>query len=187
METTFSGVGVAVPSSPRSRWHRDRVFYTSLPIAMALAVIVGFGPTYYLKAAFGTPALRPLYHLHGLLFSCWMLLLIAQPTLIALRRTDVHRRVGAGGAVLALAMTLMALAVTLDLGRRGVGPPGVSPLAFLIVPFSTIVVFPILIGAALKWRRRTETHKRLMLIGTLELVPAGLARWSVVGPLGPLA
>jgi uncharacterized membrane protein YozB (DUF420 family) len=68
--------------------------------------------------------------------------------------------------VLALAMTLMALAVTLDLGRRGVGPPGVSPLAFLIVPFSTIVVFPILIGAALKWRRRTETHKRLMLIGT---------------------
>ena len=187
METTFSGVGVAVPSSPTSRWQRDRVFYTSLPIAMALAVIVGFAPTYYLKAAFGTPALRPLYHLHGLLFSCWMLLLIAQPTLIALRRTDVHRRVGAAGAVLALAMTLMALAVTLDLGRRGVGPPGVSPLAFLIVPFSTIVVFPILIGAALKWRRRTETHKRLMLIGTLELVPAGLARWSVVGPLGPLA
>jgi uncharacterized membrane protein YozB (DUF420 family) len=47
----------------------------------------------------------------------------------------------------------------------------VSPLAFLIVPFSTIVVFPILIGAALKWRRRTETHKRLMLIwGGLFLV-----------------
>jgi hypothetical protein len=187
MQTTFSGIGVGVPSVSTTRWRRDRAFYTALPIAMAFAIAVGFAPTYYLKAAFGTPALRPLYHLHGLFFSCWMLLLIAQPTLIAMRRTDVHRRLGAAGAVLALAMTVMAFAVTVDLGRRGVGPPGVSPLAFLIVPFSTIVVFPVLIGAALRWRQTPETHKRLMLIGTLELVPAGFGRWSMVAPLGPFA
>jgi hypothetical protein len=154
---------------------------------MALVIFVGFAPTYYLKGTFGTPVLSPLYHLHGLLFTCWMLLLVAQPALIAVRRTDVHRRVGAAGAMLAAAMTVAALAVTLDLGRRGAAPPGVPPLAFLVVPFSGVIVFPALIGAALVWRRTPEIHKRLMLIGTLELVTAGLGRWPLLASLGPLA
>ena len=65
--------------------------------------------------------------------------------------------------------------------------PGVPPLVFLIVPFSTLIVFPSLIGAALWWRRTPDVHKRLMLIGTLELTPAGIARWAVFAPYGPLA
>jgi len=187
MNTTVSGVGVALPASPKTRWRRDRVFYTVLPIAMAVAVFVGFAPTYYLKSAFGTPALRPVYHLHGFLSTCWMLLLIVQPALVAVRRTDVHRRLGVAGGVLAAAMTVMALLVTIDLGKRGVGPPGVPPLVFLIVPFATLIVFPSLISAALWWRRKPDIHKRLMLIGTLELIPAGIARWAVFAPYGPLA
>src|SRR4029434_5417909 len=100
MNTTVSGVGVALPTSRATRWRRDRVFYTALHIAMAVAIVVGCAPTYYLKSSFGTPALRPLYHLHGFLFTCWMLLLIVQPALVAMRRTDLHRRraVGGGGA-----------------------------------------------------------------------------------------
>jgi hypothetical protein len=187
MNTTVSTVGVGLPASPATRWRRDRVFYTVLPVAMAVAVFVGFAPTYYLKSTFGTPALRPLYHLHGFLFTCWMLLLIVQPALVAVRRTDVHRRLGVVGGVLAAAMMVMAFLVTIDLGRRGAGPPGVPPLVFLIVPFATLIVFPSLIGAALWWRRKPETHKRLMLIGTLELIPAGIARWAVFAPYGPLA
>ena len=116
-----------------------------------------------------------------------MLLLIAQPALVAVRRTDLHRRLGVVGGVLATAMMVMALLVTIDLGRRNVGPPGVPPLVFLVVPFSTLIVFPLLIGAALWWRRKPDIHKRLMLIGTLELTPAGIARWAVFAPYGPLA
>src|SRR5258705_5160458 len=118
---------VAHPPYAAVRWRRH-LFYTALPIAMALAVFVGFAPTYYLKTSFGTPALAPLYHVHGFLFTCWMLLLIAQPALVAARRTDLHRRLGAVGGVLAAAMMVMAVLVTIDLGRRGVGPPRVPPL-----------------------------------------------------------
>src|SRR3979490_1077565 len=114
------------------RWHRH-LFYTALPIAVALAVFVGFAPTYYLKTAFGTPALAPLYHVHGFLFTCWMLLLIAQPALVAARRTALHRKVGVVGGVLAGAMVVAALAVAIDLGKRGASPPGVPPLVFLAV------------------------------------------------------
>src|SRR5258705_5716322 len=147
MNTTVSGVGVALPTSRATRWRRDRVFYTALPIAMAVAIFVGFAPTYYLKSSFGTPALRPLYHVHGFLFTCWMLLLIVQPALVAVRRTDLHRRLGAVGGGLAAAMMVMAVLVTIDSGRRGVGPPRVPPLVFLILPFSTRIVFPSPFGA----------------------------------------
>ena len=180
------GTAVAHPPYPAIRWRRH-IFYTGLPIAMALAVFVGFAPTYYLKTAFGTPTLAPLYHVHGFLFTCWMLLLIAQPALVATGRTALHRRVGVVGGLLAAGMVVAALAVSIDLGRRGASPPGVPPLVFLVVPLTTVVVFPVLIGAALLWRNRPQIHKRLMLIGSMELITAGFGRWPVVGPLGPMA
>ena len=181
-------VGTAVAHPPYAVVRRRFLnFYTGLPIAMALAVFVGFAPTYYMKTAFGTPALAPLYHVHGFLFTCWMLLLIIQPALVATGRTALHRRVGVAGGLLAAGMVVAALAVSIDLGRRGASPPGVPPLVFLVVPLTTVVVFPVLVGAALLWRNRPQIHKRLMLIGSMELITAGFGRWPVVGPLGPMA
>jgi len=185
---TTADVGGSVRKTPvnSARW-QQRVFFTGMPIAMAVAVFVGFAPTYYLKTAYGTPALTPLYHFHGLLFSLWMVLLVAQPALVAVRRINLHRRLGAIGGVLAGVMVLTALAVAIDLGRRGAAPPGVPPLSFLAVPLATVIVFPALVGAALAWRRQPELHKRLMLIATLELMPAGVARWPGLAAAGPLA
>ena len=63
---------------PSARTRDRRVFYTGLSAAMFLIVLVGFGPTYYLKTVYGTPALAPLYHVHGAFFTTWMLLMILQ-------------------------------------------------------------------------------------------------------------
>jgi hypothetical protein len=115
-----------------------------------------------------------------------MALLIVQPALVAARRTDLHRRIGAVGGIWAGVMMMTALVVSMDVGRRGVAPPGVNPLSFLAVPLATVVVFPALVGAALVWRRQPEAHKRLMLIGTLELVPAGFGRWPGLSGAGPV-
>jgi hypothetical protein len=190
MATTLSdaGIGGRVSRAPVvSRRLPQRLFFTGVPIAMTLAVVVGFARTYYLKTAFGTPALSPLYHLHGFLFTLWMAMLIGQPALAAAGRLDLHRRIGVAGGVLAALMVPVALAVSIDLGRRGAAPPGIPPLSFLIVPLATVVVFPALIGAALWWRLKPEIHKRLMLIGTMELVPAGVARWPGLETAGPAA
>jgi len=59
-------------------------------------------------------------------------------------------------------------------------------LAFLAVPLATVIVFPAFIGLALWWRRFPETHKRLMLLGTIELLPAGFGRWPILFNAGPL-
>lgn len=158
----------------------DRAFFTGMSLAMVAAVFIGFSRSYYLKGAYGTPELPLLFHVHGLLFTGWMLLLIAQTGLVAMRRTPVHRQLGVAGGALALLMTLAAVAMTVDLARRSAGAPDdasrAAGLAFVIIPFFTVIVFPVLVGAAIVYRRTPDIHKRLMLIATLELTTAGVAR-----------
>ena len=150
---------------------------------MVLAVFVGFSRSYYLKGVYGTPALPALFHVHGALFTAWMVFLLVQTGLIATRRTPVHRRLGVAGGVLALAMTIAAMTMTMDLARHSLAAPTDIGLAFTIVPFFTVIVFPVLVGFALVYRRQPEVHKRLMLIATLELVTAGVARIPGAGSM----
>jgi hypothetical protein len=185
MEST---AGVATVSAPRigggSVRQRDRLFYTTLPVLMALAVLYGFSRSYYLKLAFGSPALSPLFHVHGALFTSWMVLLVVQTSLVAARRTPLHRRLGVAGGVLAAAMTIVAIPVSRAGALRTPGDP--MALAFLAVPLATVVVFPALVGLALWWRRFPETHKRLMMLATVELIPAGFGRMPILFNAGPL-
>ncbi len=179
MSTVSAGVTISPAGRQAAfaaRWRREHLFFTILPIVMATAVFVGFSRTYYLKSVYGTPELAWLYHVHGAAFTTWLLLLIVQPALVLARRTPLHRQVGWIAVVLVPVMTVLAWLVSVDLGRRGGGPPGVPSIQFLTVPMATIVVFPAFVAAALYWRGKPEIHKRLMLIATLELVPAGFGR-----------
>lgn len=148
-------------------------------MAAAVATFVGFAPTYYLKAVYGMPPLPPLVHLHGIVFTLWIVLLIIQTSMVALKRTDLHRRLGIVGAVLAVVMTVVGPATAIAAVQRGR-----MDARFLIVPMSTVVVFPVLVGAALLMRRRAEAHKRLMVIATTELLTAAMGRWPGVRDWG---
>src|SRR5688572_2236767 len=77
-----------------AKWRREHLFFTVLPIVMFVAVFAGFSQTYYLKSVFGTPALGWLFHVHGVAFTSWLLLLIVQPALVLAGRTPVHRQLG---------------------------------------------------------------------------------------------
>jgi hypothetical protein len=179
--------GRIVVESPAGRaWRRDRRFFTGMALAAALVVFVGFAPTYYLKGAFAAPALRPLLHLHGALFTSWIVLFLVQTVLVAARRVDVHRRLGVAGGALAVAMFGVGLAAAVGSARRGFTPPGGPPaLVFFAIPFFDMFVFASLIGTGLYLRRRSEAHKRLMLLATIGLLPAALARLPHIGAAGP--
>src|SRR5262245_47637863 len=170
-------------TAPASRWATHRAFFTGLSLLMVLAGFVGFSRSYYLKGLYGTPELPTLFHVHGLLFSTWMVFLVVQTGLVASRRTPLHRRLGVAGGVLAAAMTIAAMAMTMDLARRSAVAASIDGLAFTIIPFATVIVFPVLVGIALLYRRQPELHKRLMLIATLELVTAGVARIPGAGSM----
>ena len=164
-----------------------RRFYVGVAIAVLITVFLGFSRSYFLKAYFGTPELSLHVHIHGLVFTSWVLLFLAQTTLVATGRTDLHRKIGMGGAVLA-ALLLIVGTTTAVLRVKGGGSspiPGVPPLSFLAVPLFDMVVFAILIIAGLVLRNRPDTHKRLMTLATIALMSAPIARIPGVLRAGP--
>lgn len=156
---------------------RERLFYVGMAVAILITVFAGFSRSYFLKAQFGTPPLSLLLHVHGLIFTSWILLFLTQTTLVAARRTDIHRRLGVLGGVLAALVLILGTATAIIRVKGGSAPiPGVPPLAFLAMPFFDMVVFAILVGAAFYYRHRADVHKRLMTLATISLLSAPIAR-----------
>src|SRR5262249_32693988 len=54
--------------------------------------------------------------------------------------------------------------------------PGPPALQFLIIPLGDMIVFAILIGTALYFRRKFDIHKRLMLLAAVNLLVPAIAR-----------
>jgi len=174
-------------SDPMWPWRRDRLFYSGMAIAAAVVVFAGFAPTYFLKTAFGGSPLPPLLHVHGLIFTSWIVLFVVQARLIAGRRTPLHRRLGVVGGCLAAAMLVVGTMAAVASARRGFTPPGgPPPLTFLIIPLGDLFVFGLLVGTALYLRRQTQAHRRLMLLATLSLLTPAIARFHGIAALGPL-
>lgn len=175
------------PIIPR---RNDRHLYTWFAVFMPLIVLIGFARSYYLKGFFGTPALPGmLVHVHGLVMTSWVLLFVAQVSLVATGRTRTHQRLGILGAVLAALVFVIGVLTALSAAARGVtaGPPA---LQFLVVPLGDMLVFAVLIATALYFRRRRlDMHKRLMLLAAVSLLPAAIARipLSFITTGGPLA
>ena len=171
----------------------DRVFYGGIAIALAFTVFVGFGPTYYFRIFSRSPLLATggpvtlLVHVHAMLFSAWVLLFIAQTTLVAQSRIAVHRRLGIAGGVLAALMVVIGTLTALKKAARGEAPAGVDPDQFLMIPVSDMVFFAGFVTAALLLRANREAHKRLMLLAYVSIVVAAVGRFPGVLPLGPPA
>ena len=157
---------------PRPRFH---VFVI---MAIAALVLVGFGRTFYVKYWFDTPALTKLLHLHGLMFTSWLVLHYTQARLIAAHRVDIHKRLGIFGAVLGYSMFFVGVAAAVQSVALGKQPTDAPPIVFMSVPVGTIIVFAILLTAALVMRRRADWHKRLMLLATIALIVPAAARLS---------
>jgi hypothetical protein len=165
---------------------RERLFFGALSVAMAVTTFAGFAPSFYLHRALGSPnVLTPSLIAHGTAFTTWVVLLVVQTSLIAARRTDLHRKLGVAGAVLGALMTVLGAYVAITRIRAGLmNLPDGSPAAGLFaVAMGTIVVFPSLLGTALYLRRLPDFHKRLILLATIELMIAPVARLPGVAPL----
>jgi hypothetical protein len=169
---------MAVSAAAVRTGRRTRRFYVGMAIAIAITVFVGFSRSYFLKGWYGTPELSRLLHFHGLVFTTWVLFFVAQTALVASGRTYLHRRMGVAGAVLALLVLVVGTTVAIMRVKSGRASPipGVSALSFLAIPLFDMVVFAILVGTALYFRRRLEAHKRLMTLAMISLLAAPIAR-----------
>ena len=160
-------------------------FYVTMAFLFVAIAFGGFFGTYWLQIARGTFNGSAMLHLHGLLFSLWTLFFLSQALLVANGRVRSHRSWGLLGISLATAMLFTGLAVSiLGLHERldaGFGEPA---RAFTIVPVTAILTFAGFVIAAIVNRRRPEWHKRFMLIATVALLQAAVARFFFLAATG---
>jgi hypothetical protein len=152
-------------------------FFLIFSTACAVFAFGAFTPTYWLQWPAGTFIGSPLLHLHAILFSLWVVLLVWQASLAARGRSRSHRAWGIAGVALASLMVAVGSAVAIDELRSGLASGYADRArAFFIVPSSAIVLFVGFFAAAMFSIRRPETHKRLMLLATITLLQAAAAR-----------
>jgi len=168
--------------TPAIRVKESRQFYVGMAITTIIVIVAGFSRTYYLRSVFDSPPLAPLVGWHAVVMTLWLLLFLAQTLLIRSESVAAHRRFGIAGAVLAGAIVVLGLETMLFGGHEGFvggGYPG-SALSFMSIPFFDVLVFALLIGTGLYFRRDSSTHKRLMLLATIALWPPGVSRLPIV-------
>lgn len=157
----------------------DRWFYIAMAACTIIIVVSGFGPS-IINPTRQAP-LTPLAAAHSLVSFAWLVLFLAQTTLVATRRISVHRKLGTVAVFLAPVMIILGYRVAIAMARRGFDLSGdlkiqADPLLALVNPLGDLVTFGILVAAGYWYRHRSDIHKRLMLLATVGgLMPAPLA------------
>ncbi|WP_260580640.1 hypothetical protein [Sphingopyxis sp. PET50] len=146
-------------------WHR---------MAIGLAVFIVFGFLQFALRGFVDPVTAPFWvHLHGVAMLSWLALLIAQPTLVSRDNLALHRRlgwVGAGLATIIVALGIFTGIASLALHRF---PPFFTPPYFLALTVIESLMFGLVVAWAIRRRRHTDWHRRLMIGATIVILELG--------------
>jgi len=146
-----------------------------MALVMLVTVFVGFAHTYFLAGLFRAPLPSRIIQIHGAVFSCWILLLVAQTSLVSAGRLDIHRRLGLAGFFLGCLMVVLGVAAATDALARG-APAGRDSQMFYIIPMTDIVMFAVPLYFAFRARLDPPAHKRFIYIATIALLTPAIAR-----------
>jgi hypothetical protein len=122
--------------------------------------------------------------------TAWVVLFVVQVRLVSSKQIKRHQQLGYAGIGLGVLVIATGFPTALRAAKYGSAsaPPAIAPLAFMLVPLFDLLIFALLFGAAILYRRRPAAHKRLMLLTALNFVPPALARIPIASlqSLGPL-
>ena len=187
----------------------DRWIYVFTAASFIVIVLAGFIPSSLAKIAAVQAGERPpfplIMHLHALLMGSFLVLLLAQTTLVATGRCALHRRLGLVAMVLVPALVVVGFLLVPG-NYRGVwnaaqvAPPGAREQLQQILPrldnimllqLRIGILFPLLLWIGLRARgKEAGLHKRMMILATAGALPAGIDRipWlPTTLPASPLA
>lgn len=163
-------------SNAHARW-----FYAGMAAVCVAAPVFGFLPSFFTPLMRGEFNQPPVFYIHAILFFGWTLYFFAQAWLVASGRILAHRDWGVLGAALAAAMAFSVAVVTITrLNEAGAEPVEVGAASDAWVDVTGLTFFESCILLAFVNMRRPQIHKRLMLLATISMLNAPLARWNPV-------
>ena len=171
----------ATSPMPQLKRFLQRYFYLCMSLLLAALVVRGFGHTIDNGLFHAAPPRPFLLWIHGAAFASWVVFFIAQSTLVRVHKVSWHRSIGWFGAALATLMVPLGLAIAIIMARFDAVQLHMTDTdAFLAIPFYGMTAFAVLIALAIYWRKRPESHRRLMFVATCGLMDAALARVDFV-------
>jgi hypothetical protein len=177
-----------VMMSGADRKASERKFYSRMALFLVFLVLLGFGPSFYLRDVVPAyprpnPTLPPAVIFHGAVFTIWMGLIVTQTQLIAARKHSVHMTLGKLGMLFAILMIPVMYMTAVGQVARANQPPFSDPLTWTIVPLAVIVPFAILVWNGWERRRDVQAHKRLMLSAAIiVMMGPAVARLPIAPP-----
>lgn len=162
---------------------RRSKFFVCMSALLLIIMLAGFAETLYLRAYLEQPDMPMHLYVHGVVLTAWYLLFLAQTSLVASHRTDLHRRLGVIGAVLAVGVVAVSVATLVARSQSiyalGFDEPTRLPAGNLL----TVIAFSTCVVAAITLRHRSAAHKRLMLIASISIIGPALDRLARFPPL----
>ncbi|MFO6428647.1 hypothetical protein ACLBKT_00980 [Erythrobacter sp. W302b] len=160
-------------------------FYTVMAFVMALVIVAGFSLNLAMgRSSFALPAA---FHVHGMIFMGWLGLYLAQAVTIASGNRALHRQLGKLAYILIPAMVAAGVMIIVVSIRGTGGPFFFAQNEFFISNLAGLLVFGGLAWWALRVRRHTGWHRRLMLVAMSALTGPGLGRLLPMPLLIPYA
>lgn len=152
----------------------ERRFFMIMAWVMSLIIVAGFITNLLLgRSSFSLP--WP-YHVHGVVFMGWIGIFLAQSNLIAGNNVALHKRLGQLAYLYIPLMVVLGFTIMFVSMRRTGGPFFFDQNEFLISNSLQLLIFGGLGLAALRTRRHTGWHRRLMICAMAILTGPGLGR-----------
>ena len=159
----------------------DQYFYFLMSLLIAAVVVYGFSHTVSKNLIHPTIPRPFVLYLHAVVFSGWVVFFILQTTLVRTGNVRIHRIMGRFGAALGAVVAALGVwtAITMErfnmLQLRHPRAP-----ATLLIAFYDIATFAIPFALAIYWQKKTELHRRLMLVGCCALTAAAFSRMPIL-------
>lgn len=167
-------------------------FYLLITILLLLLVLFGFGPRFYLRPFFEQPRhmqmdrLPWLFIIHGVLMTCWYVLLVVQSALVNAKNIKLHMRLGFGLGIIAILAVIFAIAVMMGFAPR------MMSLGFLDVDNAdsiwfqnvmwtndllAVITFSCMVGIGFLNRKNKPLHRSMMLFASMAFTGPATARF----------
>ena len=146
-------------------------FFAIIALALAVFTVIGFSRTYYFRFLTDLPPLTLLVHLHGLVFTAWLAVFVAQTRLVAANRVDLHVKLGIAAVVIALLILIVGfLTMAVKANEPRIHPSGLTPTQFTVVGVTSLGMFAAFVALGIALRRKAAAHKRLMVLAMIAVL-----------------
>jgi len=173
----------------QSGWRGDQPFFVRFAIFMLLFVVVAFAQ-WSARGFVDISAVPVWVHLHGLAMLAWFSLFAVQNLLAANGNLALHRRLGWLGLVLLAVLAPLGSFTAVKAIELHRIPPFFTNGYFLALGTVGWPIVIALVAGAIRMRKQTEWHRRLMLSAFVLLLEPAFGRllpMPLLGAAGPWA